>query len=296
MMPRRSTSKATLVRVESHHADTILDQVAVEEPLEIRLRYFNQSLSEQKEESISITMRTPGDDFELAAGFLFTEGIIENREAIDHISYCLGHEKSKQAYNIVTVTLQPQIRCDLARLKRHFYLSSSCGVCGKSSLDALALHGCQALSDQLSLTSEHIVVMPALVRSAQSAFEKTGGLHAAALFDTKGRLLSLKEDVGRHNALDKLIGEALLSNKTSLPSTAVMVSGRTSFELVQKALLARIPIVVAIGAPSSLAIELAKEFNITLIGFLRENKFNIYSGAHRISLAASVSSPISTSA
>ncbi len=296
MMPRRSVSKIQLLKIEENRSCAQFDHIAVEEPLEIRLRFFDPESATTIEERLSITMRTPGDDFDLAAGFLFTEGIIESREAIQQISYCVGADKFKQEYNTVTVALEPHKRVNIQRLKRHFYVTSSCGVCGKASLEALAIQGCKRFSDSLSMSAAQIASMPALLNASQKIFEKTGGLHAAALYDSHAKLISLREDVGRHNALDKLIGEAVLAEKTPLYSSAVLVSGRTSFELVQKALIAGIPLIAAIGAPSSLAVDLAKEFNMTLIGFVRGKQFNIYSGAHRISIAAPALIPIATSA
>lgn len=257
------------------------DAVAVEEPLEIRLS--TQQDGRWVERSISITMRTPGHDFELAVGFLFGEGIIRSDQEIDELSYCVGSDKADQEYNIVNVRLKPGVAFDMKRLERHFYTTSSCGVCGKASLEALALQGCSALAnDDLQVTREIISRLPEALRAAQAVFERTGGLHAAGLFDRDGQLLSLREDVGRHNAVDKLIGEQVLSGKVPLKQRIMLVSGRASFELMQKALVASVPIVAAVGAPSSLAVALAREYGMTLAGFVRGESFNIYAGAGRI--------------
>jgi len=237
------------------------DLLAVEEPLEIRIG----------DRPISITMRTPGNDSELAAGFLFTEGIIPGLDAIESID---------GVGNSVTVTLKPDIEIELDRFARHFYMSSSCGVCGKASLEALAAQGCRMLPrDGPQFSAALIADLPDRLRAAQPVFERTGGLHAAGLFDTSGRLESSREDVGRHNALDKLIGAELLAGRIPLTDRLLLVSGRASFELVQKALMAGIPVLAAVGAPSSLAVQVAQRYNMTLLGFVRDNRFNIYCGA-----------------
>jgi FdhD protein len=257
------------------------DAVAVEEPLEIRLS-TNQG-GKWIEKSISITMRTPGHDFELAAGFLFSEGIIRSSLDIQELSYCVGSDKAEQEYNIVNVRLKPGVSFDAKRLERHFYTTSSCGICGKASLESLSLQGCSALpAGNLQVNRRIISRLPEVLRAAQAVFERTGGLHAAGLFDRDGQLLGLREDVGRHNAVDKLIGEQLLAGRVPLKDQILLVSGRASFEILQKALMASIPIVAAVGAPSSLAVNVAREFNLTLVGFLRGASFNIYAGAQRI--------------
>jgi FdhD protein len=265
------------VRAGSYAADE--DVLAAEEPLEIRLVY--QDGGEVVRKNIAITMRTPGNDFELAAGFLFSESIVRAAEDIVDISYCLD-EDDGQAFNIVSVTLRPGLQFDAERLERHFYTTSSCGVCGKAALEALEVEGCEALPAGFSVDAALIHQLPAALRSAQDIFEMTGGLHAAGLFDAGGKLIGLREDVGRHNALDKLIGERLVAGATPLSDRVLVLSGRASFELLQKALVARIPIVAAVGAPSSLAVDLARGFNITLAGFVRPESFNVYSGAERL--------------
>lgn len=252
------------------------DEVAVEEPLEIRLQ--NGAATQ----SLAVTMRTPGNDFELVAGFLFTEGLVKFRQQIGGLTYCVDKDVAEeQRFNIVNAIL-PDFAGSLERLERHFTISSSCGVCGKAHLDALEDRGVAPIRSNVRVSNETILSLPTRLLEAQRVFAKTGGLHAAALFNDDGTLLAVREDVGRHNAMDKLIGWALLEGKMTLSACIALVSGRSSFEIVQKAAVARIPILCAVSAPSSLAVQLAQRFNITLIGFLREGRFNIYSGAERI--------------
>jgi FdhD protein len=260
-----------------HGAETENDLLAVEEPLEIRLQFPGVP----KHKAISITMRTPGDDFDLAAGFLFTEGIINSPEQISKIRYCGLPAAGKNINNTLVAELAEGVDIDLKRLERHFYTTSSCGVCGKSSIEALHT-GAKKVEVNNKFKSELIHELPGTLRSAQAVFERTGGLHASALFDADGDLDILREDVGRHNALDKVIGAKFMAGETPLTSRILLVSGRASFELVQKALMAGIPVLAAVGAPSSLAVELAAEFGMTLIGFVRDGRFNIYTGAERI--------------
>ncbi|MDQ4119960.1 MAG: formate dehydrogenase accessory sulfurtransferase FdhD [Acidobacteriota bacterium] len=256
------------------------DLLAVEEPLEIRLGFMENG--EFVNRAISITMRTPGSDFELAAGFLFTEGIIKSRSEIADIKHC-GAKTIESATNTVRVDLRDEVVVDLDKLKRHFYTSSSCGVCGKSSIAALNTGARKLESKQcMSFKAELIHGLPQAARQAQSVFDSTGGLHAAALFDAKGKLETLREDVGRHNAVDKLVGARFLAGALPLRDKILLVSGRASFELIQKAVMAQIPVLAAVGAPSSLAVEAAREFGMTLLGFVRDNRFNIYAGAERI--------------
>ena len=255
------------------------DVLAAEEPLETRLIWKDGRRSVTK--SIAITMRTPGHDFELAAGFLHGEGIIAARDDVADISYCTDEDED-QAFNIVTVTLRPGLVFDASKLERNFYTTSSCGVCGKAALDALEVQGCQVLPDGFTVPADVVCGLPAKLRESQAVFDRTGGLHAAGLFDRKGKLLGLQEDVGRHNAVDKLIGERFLADKLPLEDSILMLSGRASFELVQKALVARIPVVAAVGAPSSLAVQLAESFNITLCGFVKADALNVYSTPGRV--------------
>ena len=245
--------------------DTLLDFVAVEEPLQILLNGTN----------LAITMRTPGDDHALAAGFLFTEGIIDRTDQIAGIE--------EDGKGTVSVQLAPGVDWAAESTARNSYMTSSCGVCGKASIDSLRATGCSSLPpDRPTIDAQVLTGLPNKLRAAQSVFEHTGGLHAAGLFDATGTLLDLREDVGRHNAVDKLIGGALREGRVPLDAHILMLSGRVSFELVQKALRARIPIIAAIGAPSSLATETALRFGITLTGFVRDGRFNLYCGHGRI--------------
>ncbi len=253
---------------------TASDTIAVEEPLEIRIA------SGKQHRAISITMRTPGADSELAAGFLFTESIISDARRIRRIRHCGPFPNPK---NTIRVEIDDFGGIDLKRLERNFYTTSSCGVCGKSSLEALASVGVLPIeSNGFAVPAEVVRDLPGTVRRGQTIFEATGGLHAAALCDSGGRLIDLKEDVGRHNAVDKLIGAAFLGGLLPLSESVLFLSGRASFELLQKAATAGIPMVCAVGAPSSLAVEAAMKFGITLVGFVRDGRFNIYSGVERI--------------
>jgi len=256
------------------------DLLAVEEPLEIQLNFIDHEEIVQK--TVAITMRTPGNDFELALGFLFGEGIITSMQEVIRIRYCESIKKPEEKGNVVKVTLRPHVKVDLQRLERHFYTNSSCGVCGKTSIEALELSGCPVLpTNQLKVTSQLLTTLPDKLREAQSIFQHTGGIHAAALFDTQGKLITVREDVGRHNAMDKLIGSHLQSPE-ALQQWMVLVSGRLSFELVQKAINAQIPLIAAVGAPSSLAVQLAATYQMTLVGFLRNGQFNVYTVPERI--------------
>ncbi len=270
-----SKTKAQIWVVENHNFVTRSDQLATEEPLEIRLTF--------PKKTIAVTMRTPGADFDLAVGFLYSEGVIKNREDIAKISYCVDPEiDGEQRQNIVNVTLKSELNPNLKTLERHFFTTSACGVCGKASIEYLQIKGFSAIPFGLKVSAEVIYNLPDKLKTAQGIFKSTGGLHAAGLFDAQGELLKLREDVGRHNALDKLIGSEFLAGQLPLKNHIVMVSGRSSFEILQKCITGGVPIVCAVSAPSSLAVEIAKEFNITLVGFLRGRKFNIYSGVERI--------------
>lgn len=272
------TRKGRIWVVEDGMIQTRPDVVSTEEPLEIRL------VAGGVRQTVAITMRTPGADFELAAGFLFSEGIVRERAAIRTISYCLDPAVDReQQYNIVNVELSTDSLPDLARLERHFVMTSACGVCGKASLEALHLR-CPPLGTGFTFSATNITSLPDKLRAAQDQFASTGGIHAAALFDAASNLVAIREDVGRHNALDKLIGWALLNGRLPLHAYAVLVSGRTSFELVQKCVTAGVPLIAAISAPSSLAVAVAREFGATLIGFVRGSRFNVYSGIERITV------------
>jgi FdhD protein len=247
------------------------DEVAVEEPIEIRVGGT----------AVSVTMRTPGDDFELTAGFLFTERIVTAHDDIASIAYGDGPNK-RPSTNVVDVTLRAGKTVDLTRLQRHFYAASSCGVCGKSSICAVRVHDIQRPAESLRINPELLAGLPAALRNRQAVFDRTGGLHAAALFDESGALLDVREDVGRHNAVDKIIGRALLDGRLPLSQQILFVSGRGAFEIVQKALVASVPVVASVSAPTSLAVELAREYGLTLIGFIRGQRFVVYSGNERL--------------
>ena len=273
-----SSHNFPIVKVNNAGAVSAEDRLAVEEPLEIRLAYVGQN-NLPVIQPISVTMRTPGEgeDIELAAGFLLTEGIIQQRKDIQELMQVDAH--------VVLVQLASTVKVDLLKLERHFYTSSSCGVCGKTSIDAVR-NTCpvQQENDFTPISLSLIYTLPYRIKKLQGTFNSTGGLHASALFDNKGNLLLIKEDVGRHNALDKLIGSALLNNQLPLHPYILLLSGRASFELIQKATMAGINFVCAVGAPSTLAVELAKERGMTLLGFLRNERFNIYTGAQRVNL------------
>jgi FdhD protein len=245
-----------------------VDTVAAEEPFEIRVRG----------RGIAVTMRTPGNDFELAAGFLFSEGVIRKREDVVGMAPCLQSDSPQDTMNVF---LAPSVKVDFKRLTRHVFASSSCGLCGKTSIDAVR-QNFPAITSQLTVPVKILARITRTMRAAQSTFDRTGGLHAAAVFDGEGRLLVLREDVGRHNAVDKVIGFGLLESKLPFGSHVLLVSGRASFEIMQKALAAGIPIVCAISAPSSLAVELARDSGQTLVGFLRGRTMNVYTSPERI--------------
>jgi FdhD protein len=279
-MMERSTTSLTVERVDLKRQSVQADVVATEEPMEIRVEWPDGDVMAIK--SVAVTMRTPGDDFELAVGFLRSEGIVRERDHVLDVSYCPDPDDVQQ-FNIVNVTLSATAGFDRGMLNRNFYATSSCGVCGKASLEALRLMGADPLPpDNLLLSSDVVRSLPDALRAAQPVFESTGGLHASGLFDADGLLITVREDVGRHNALDKVVGHHLMGDDLPLRDRVLVVSGRASWELMQKALTAGIPAVVAVGAPSSLAVELARDFGMTLIGFARSGGFNIYSGAGRI--------------
>jgi FdhD protein len=277
------TAQVPIQRVSGPSRLDSIDDLAIEEPLEIRLDYSGPDGPEHQ--SLSITMRTPGRDDELAVGFLLTEGVIRGPGDLREVRPYLPDAPHPGRANVVRVSLQDHVAVDLLRLERNFYTSSSCGVCGKTSIEALRTQSPFPPLPEGSppfFSRSLLHRLPGRLRAAQEVFEATGGLHASALFNASGNLLLLREDVGRHNALDKVIGRVLLDGRLPLRNHLLLVSGRVSFELVQKALLAGLPFVAAIGAPSSLAVELAREAGLTLVGFLREGRFNVYSGAWRI--------------
>jgi FdhD protein len=276
-VPRRSRN-IDLTQVSEWDDGQLLrkdDYLAAEEPLEIRVG----------DDPLSVTMRTPGDDRELAAGFLFTEGLIQNREQILKIDHAEPPEGTNRQ-NVIAAQLAPEAAPDFAKMKRHFFASSSCGICGKASIDSIRSRLLAAPNPDFRLDAELLVQMPEALRSLQDVFQRTGGLHAAALFDASGKLLVLREDIGRHNAVDKVIGWALLEGRVPLSDSVLLVSGRGGFEIVQKAIVAGVPVVASVSAPSSLAVQLARELRLTLIGFLRGRRFVIYAGEERVAGAA----------
>ncbi len=270
---------ARVLTVEAGAAHARPDSLATEEPLEIRIDPGGKAFR------LAITMRTPGQDFDLAAGFLYGEGIVTGKGDIRRLAYCADADLTEEERdNVVTVTLRQGLTVDLRKLERHFFTTSACGVCGKASLEQLDLRGLEPVEGELQVTPEILTALPGRLREAQGLFERTGGLHAAGLFDRQGQLIALREDVGRHNALDKLIGWALMEDRLPLSEHIVLVSGRASYELMQKALAAGLPMLCAVSAPSSLAVDVARRFGMTLVGFLRQERFNVYAGAARVAL------------
>jgi FdhD protein len=251
-----------------HHS--FEDHLAVEEPLEIRVH----------DESVAVMLRTPGDDFALTAGFLHSEGLLHSPREVGTLRYCESSEHPDQK-NVVNLTFAGGHKPDLARVRRNIVSTSSGGVCGKSTIEQIKLHA-KPMNSKLKVRLEVIYRMGHSLRKAQTLFEKTGGLHAAGVFDEHGTLYTLHEDVGRQNAVDKAVGHTLLQDRLPLDHHILMVSGRASFEILQRAVMARIPMVCAVQAPSSLAVETARQFGITLVGFLREDDFNVYTHAERI--------------
>lgn len=265
-----------VVRVNGAEMTPTADWVVTEEPMEIRLNYMTPS--GRKTKSISVTMRTPGNDAELAIGFLYTEGIISSSSDVAAVT----NTDTKNG-NVILVTLADSISPGLKKLERNFYTSSSCGVCGKTSIESVRIT-CNILDvkDHIKLPASLLYSLPATLRGRQDVFEQTGGLHAVALFNASGELQLTREDAGRHNAADKLVGAALAAGMLPLNNHILLLSGRASFELMQKAAMAGIKVVAAVGAPSSLAVQMATDWGMTLVGFLRDNRFNIYSGEQRI--------------
>ncbi|MET8504963.1 formate dehydrogenase accessory sulfurtransferase FdhD [Streptomyces sp. NPDC004787] len=277
----RVTERRRVVRVRGGAVSTRPDTLVAEEPLEIRLNG----------RPIAITMRTPGDDFALAAGFLVSEGVLAAASDVRNIVYCAGATADGvNTYNVVDVQLAPDVVVPDITLERNVYTTSSCGLCGKASLDAVRTTARFPIADEppLRLTPGLLAALPERLREAQKVFDRTGGLHAAALFSEDGELLDVREDVGRHNAVDKLVGRALQEGRLPLARAVLLVSGRASFELAQKAVMAGVPVLAAVSAPSSLAVDLAHESGLTLVGFLRGADMNVYAGEHRIDLGAGV--------
>ena len=270
---RRNVSNVHVVAMNDGVRSERTDTLAAEEPLEIRVQGPGQ-----EQRSVAVTMRTPGGDFELAVGFLFTEGLIVT-EDVSRVAYCDNLPGEDQQYNIVSVTLTRPFDADL--VKRNFYATSSCGVCGKAALDDIEVR-CAPVAEGPEVTGDLLLSLPEALRKAQKVFDRTGGLHAAGLFTPEGRAVSVREDVGRHNAVDKVIGEQVLAGRVPLAGHVLQVSGRLSFEIVQKAAVAGIPIVSAVSAPSSLAVEAADRFGMTLVGFVRDGRANVYTHPERV--------------
>ena len=271
------TVETSIERLDGETTKRSYDRVVTEEPLELRL------IAGGVTQTLAVTMRTPGNDFELAAGFVVSEGIVKQRDELAAVSYCIDPEIDvEQRYNIVNIELTSAQMPDASRFERHFTMNSSCGVCGRANLDALRDAGITPVSDDTNLSRSVLYSLPDRMREAQRVFAATGGLHAAALFRPDGKLVALREDIGRHNAVDKLTGWSLMENAFPLSGHILMVSGRASYEILQKAAVARIPIIVAVSAPSSLAVDLARTFNITLAGFTRGTRTNVYSACERI--------------
>jgi FdhD protein len=277
---RRAVTPARVRVLDDGRARTRDDVLATEEPLEIRL-----AAGDGETRTVAVTMRTPGADFELAAGFLHTEGVIAGQGAVRRIDYCVDPVHPDQHYNVVTVSLAADHLPELSTLDRYGTVSSACGVCGKASLEALRVRGvAPAPSGRPAVAMDMVYGLPDALRAAQGNFSKTGGLHGAGLFSAAdGDPLVVREDVGRHNTVDKVVGWALLKNRlATLEQSVLVVSGRAGFEIVQKAAAARIPIVCAVSAPSSLAVAVAEELGLTLVGFLRGRRANVYAGADRL--------------
>ncbi|WP_190136919.1 formate dehydrogenase accessory sulfurtransferase FdhD [Streptomyces longispororuber] len=285
----RVTERRRVLRIRDGVVTERPDTLVAEEPLEIRLNG----------KPLAITMRTPGDDFALAVGFLVSEGVLGAADELRNVVYCAGATRDgSNTYNVVDVSTAPGVVLPDITLERNVYTTSSCGLCGKASLDAVRTTARWAIDDgahgahgadgagPLRLTPELLAGLPDRLRAAQRVFDRTGGLHAAALFSEQGELLDVREDVGRHNAVDKLVGRALRDGRLPLSRTVLLVSGRASFELVQKAVMAGVPVLAAVSAPSSLAVDLAAEAGVTLVGFLRGASMNVYAGQHRVALRA----------
>lgn len=275
--PGRSV-EADVLALEGDARSRKRDAIVGEEPLELRLA------SNAGSQTLAVTMRTAGNDFDLAAGFVYGEGVVRSRDEIAELTYCVDPAiDPEQRYNIVTVQLRDGcMPRDLARFERHFAMSSACGVCGRAQLDSLHDLGAVPIEDAIRVPPQLLYTLPERMRAAQRVFSATGGLHAAALFSERGEAIAVREDVGRHNAVDKLVGWALLNDRLPLRGGILMVSGRASYEILQKAVMARAPIVASVSAPSSLAVDVAREFNVTLVGFLRGNRANVYTADQRI--------------
>lgn len=275
---RKSSRRTPILQVSGAARRRVLDWLATEEPLEVRVVPAG---SHPPGTPVTVTMRTPGHDFELAAGLLFSEGLLSGREAIARISYCVSERDGKQQYNIVNIFLRPGVEWNPDFRQRSLPATSACGLCGSASLEAVRVRLERRLACSLTVTPSFIRTLPGRLEAAQAVFAQTGGLHAAALITSAGEVVAIREDIGRHNAVDKLLGYGLLQG-IDLSRHILLVSGRAGFEIVQKAAVAGIPVTVAISAPSSLAVDLARSVGMTLIGFIRSGRFNVYAGAERL--------------
>lgn len=283
-MASSSVSQVRIIRMDGTQSDQREDLVVQEEPLEIRLGFGPAGARRQKR--VSVTMRTPGHDLELSLGFLLGEGIVRDLNEVIHLDHCTNVERPEEFGNVVKVELKEGMRPEIERLERNFYMTSSCGVCGKASIEALEMAECPVLpvEKEGTWTAQMIHRLPELARAAQTVFKHTGGIHAATLFGRGGEALLSREDIGRHNAVDKVVGAMVQQQIPAGPEHLLLVSGRAGFELVQKTIMAGIPIMAAVGAPSSLAVQLAEKYNLTLLGFVRNERFNVYAGASRLGL------------
>lgn len=274
--PGRGVDITTVQEWKDGVVQQTLDSLVAEEPLEIRVNGA----------PLSVTMRTPGNDLELAAGFLLTESIVQSRDQIAHLDYVPLEKQAKQ--NVVEAWLSVDAEFDGEKMKRNFFAASSCGICGKASIEAVRVRGIRAPNPAFRIAPEVLCEIPQRLREGQSIFSRTGGLHGAALFNAKGKLIEVREDVGRHNAVDKLIGWALLNERDDLGNCLMLVSGRGGFEIVQKCLVAGLPLLASVSAPSGLAVRLAREFQMTLVGFLRGQRFVVYAGEERLGMGRGI--------
>lgn len=278
-MRRAGQTKRRIWTVEDGRAARSNDLLAIEEPLEIQLQ------AGATHHTLAVTMRTPGHDYELVAGFLYNEGIIAEKHDLTQMIYCVDGQVERQQYNVLRASLAVPTLPDLPQLDRHFFTNSACGVCGRAMLDELEARALPPLPEMEPVSPEVLAGLPAALRTGQAGFAATGGLHAAALFDASGALLALREDVGRHNALDKLVGWGVLNRQLPFSGKIIMVSGRASYELLHKCRVAGAPILCAVSAPSSLAVDLAARFGVTLVGFLRGSRFNLYTHPERLKIS-----------
>lgn len=279
-MSRKTTLRRRIWAVENGAARRRQEWLAAEEPLEIQLQAGSEA------QTVAVTMRTPGHDYELAAGFLYGEGVISSKHTLAQMTYCVGSERERQEYNLLAVSLRRSKLPALPQLERHFITNSACGICGTTMIEDLAARTLPPMPSDINIAPDVLRALPERMREAQDVFARTGGLHAAALFNLEGSLVELREDVGRHNALDKLVGWGLLNDRLPFSHGIILVSGRASYELLQKCVVAGAPVLCAVSAPSSMAVSVARQFGVTLVGFLRGERFNIYTHPERVRLPA----------